>query len=230
VTGNRQTDETRRFFDTAASGWTARYDRDANVAARKARFADAVQATFPRPADLLDFGCGSGDIARHLSGLGHRVTGYDLSAAMIAEAQRADRDNRVQWVARGEVQDALPFEAGRFDAVVASSVFEYLPNVGGTLTELAQVLRPGGWLFATVPDMRDAHRHREYWLRLAAKTPILAELLDRSRWREGAAYLRISINRQPPDAWLQRLRDAGFIPGDLPESTGPLLLLSARKA
>lgn len=229
MTGDHQTEQTRRFFDTAASGWASRYDRDANVAARKARFAGAVQAAFPQGADILDFGCGSGDIARHLSESGHRVTGYDLSAAMIAEARRADRDDRVQWVARTGAQTTLPFEANSFHAVVASSVLEYVPDVAATLRALARVLRPGGFLFATVPDMRDPHRHREYWLRLAATTPILASLLDRSRWHEGAAYLRISVNRLAPDAWQNRLRDAGLTGGDLPESTGPLLLLSARK-
>lgn len=229
MSSDNQIEQTRRFFDMAAPGWTSRYDRDATVSARKARFAGAVQAAFPQSAAILDFGCGSGDIARHLSDAGHRVTGYDLSAAMIAEARRADREAQVQWVTHTEAQAALPFEPNSFDAVVASSVLEYVPDVAATLRALARVLRPGGFLFATAPDMRDPHRHREYWLRLAATTPVLASLLDRSRWHEGAAYLRISINRLAPDAWLERLREAGLIPGDLPESTGPLLLLSARK-
>lgn len=223
-----QTEQTRRFFDTVAAGWTSRYDRDMAVAARKAQFANAVQAKFPSPADILDFGCGSGDIARHLGGFGHRVTGYDLSAAMIAEARRVDRDGRVQWFAAAEAEP-FAFAKGSFDAVVASSVLEYVPDIDATLARLSELLRPGGWLFASVPDMRDPHRHREYWLRLAATTPGLRAILQHSRWREGAAYLRISINRMAPEAWQRCLREAGLSPEALLESTGPLMLLAARK-
>jgi ubiquinone/menaquinone biosynthesis C-methylase UbiE len=227
-----QTEQTRRFFDTVAGGWTSRYDRDAAVAARKARFRNAISAKFPQAADILDYGCGSGDIALHLSESGHRVTGYDLSEAMIAEARRADRNGRLQWRARTDAgpDAALPFADAAFDAVVASSVLEYVPDIDTTLTQLARILRAGGWLFATVPDMRDPHRHREHWLRCAARLPGLGSLLDRSRWREGAAYLRISINRMPPDIWQRHLRGAGFSLIDVPEPTGPLLLLTARKA
>ncbi len=224
-----QTEQTRRFFDTAASGWTARYANDAAVGARKARFLDAVQTRFAKPVDVLDFGCGSGDIALHLAGAGHRLTGYDLSAAMIEQARRTDRAQQVRWVARG-ADAALPFADASFDAVVTSSVLEYVPALDVTLKDLARVLRPGGWLFATVPDMRDPHRHRERWLRYALTIPGMAALLERSRWREGAAYLRISTNRMAPAAWQDCLRRNGLGPEGLPESTGPLMLLAARKA
>lgn len=223
-----QTEQTRRFFDTAASGWTARYANDAAVGARKARFLDAVQPRFAKPADILDFGCGSGDIALHLAGQGHRLTGYDLSAAMIEQARRTDSAQQVRWIARG-IDAALPFADASFDAVVTSSVLEYVPALDATLKDLARVLRPGGWLFATVPDMRDPHRHRERWLRYALAVPGMAALLARSRWREGAAYLRISTNRMAPAAWQDCLRRNGLAPEGLPELTGPLMLLAARK-
>jgi ubiquinone/menaquinone biosynthesis C-methylase UbiE len=226
-----QTEQTRRFFDMAAGGWGSRYDRDAGVAARKQRFLSAVQSKFSEPADILDFGCGSGDIALHLTQSGHRLTGYDLSEAMIAEGRRSDRDRCVQWIAHAEAsaEVTLPFETATFDAVVASSVLEYVPDIDATLAQLARILRPGGWLFATVPDMRDPIRHREAWLRRAAAAPGLSTLLDHSRWREGAAYLRISINRMAPDIWRGRLGAANLVAEALPESTGPLLLLTARK-
>lgn len=223
-----QTEQTRRFFDTAAAGWTSRYDRDAAVAARKAQFANAVQARFSRPADILDFGCGSGDIALQLSEFGHRVTGYDLSEAMITEARRADRDGRVRWLAATEA--SFPPAPASFDAIVASSVLEYVPDIDATLARLSGLLRHDGFLFASLPDMRDPVRHRESWLRLAATVPGLRRILQHSRWREGAAYLRISTNRMAPEVWQQRLRQAGLLPEPLPESTGPLMLLTARKS
>jgi protein-L-isoaspartate O-methyltransferase len=41
----------------------------------------------PPPADVLDIGTGTGFVAFIASSLGHRVTGLDLSAAMLAEAR-----------------------------------------------------------------------------------------------------------------------------------------------
>ena len=223
-----QTEQTRRFFDTAAPGWTSRYSNDAAVSLRKMRFADAVEGKLAAPADILDFGCGSGDIALHLSSAGYRLTGYDLSEAMISEARRADTNGCVRWLLQsGESKTRLPLETATFDAIVASSVFEYLPDIDQTLAELSRLLRPNGWLFATVPDTRDPHRRMERWLRVVAMSPGLSAVLQHSRWREGAAYLRISNNRMGPKAWLQCLQKTGLYPEPLAAASGPLLLLEA---
>lgn len=221
--------QTRQFFDAAASGWTARYAQDAAVAARLARFRDAVQARLSPPASILDFGCGSGDIALHLAPDGYRLTGFDLSTPMIEQARRADTGRRVVWIVRGEHGDTLPFDDAGFDAVVTSSVLEYLPALDATLREFARILRPGGWLIATVPDIRDPHRRREQWFQTALALPGVATLARRSRWREGAHYLQISINRMTGAVWQERLQASGFKPEAWPESTGPLLMLVAQR-
>lgn len=44
-----------------------------------------------------------------------------------------------------------PLEAGEFEGVIASHVFEHLDDVEGALREAARVLRPGGWLELDVP-------------------------------------------------------------------------------
>ena len=229
VDDTRHTEHTRRFFDTVAAGWATRYAKDATIAARKARFLDCVNANLESPADILDFGCGSGDIALHLASAGYRITGFDLSAAMIEQARRADSANRVQWISRETAGAALPFGDATFDAIVASSVLEYVPSLEATLNEFTRLLHPGGRLFATVPDMRDPHRKRERWLRFALAFPGAARMLDRSRWREGAEYLRISSNRMSAGAWRTLLTACGLTCEQLPDPSGPLLMLTARK-
>src|SRR6266404_2391214 len=170
-------------------------------------------------------------IGRHRAGCGYRLTGCDLSAAMIEQAQAADISRDVQWVALEKVPPAspLPFDGSSFDAVISSSVLEYVETIDVTLSEIARILKPGGWIFATVPDMRSPSRQRELWLRRASMIPLLATILDHSRWREGARYQRISINRWPSAKWYAALQAAGFQVEPLPECTGPLVLLSARK-
>jgi len=230
MSGPNQSERTRDFFDETAGGWSSRYDRDSSMALRRKRFADALQQRLAAPADILDFGCGSGDIARHLADFGYRPTGCDLSAAMIEQARAADLSHSAKWVALEKVPPAspLPFDGSSFDAVISSSVLEYVGTIDTTLSEIARILKPGGWIFATVPDMRSPSRQRELWLRHAAMIPLLATILDHSRWREGARYQRISINRWPGAKWHAALQAAGFQVEPLPECTGPLVLLSAR--
>jgi SAM-dependent methyltransferase len=47
---------------------------------------------------------------------------------------------------------SLPFRDGCFDLVTAFEVMEHLPDDLSALTEANRVLRPGGWLFLTVPN------------------------------------------------------------------------------
>jgi 2-polyprenyl-6-hydroxyphenyl methylase/3-demethylubiquinone-9 3-methyltransferase len=89
---------------------------------------------------ILDLGCGKGRFARALQEDGAEVTGIDLSAAMLSEAEGVDR---VRGAAR-----SLPFRSGCFDAVLAIEVFEHLdPDTwDATLAEARRVLRPRGTL------------------------------------------------------------------------------------
>ena len=47
---------------------------------------------------VLDLGCGTGTLCCGLAERGHRVTGVDRAAAMLAEARRKPHAERVQWV------------------------------------------------------------------------------------------------------------------------------------
>lgn len=101
----------------------------------------------PRPGErVLDVGCGPGLLVERIAAsVGERgeVRGVDLSATMIALARA--RCAGSDWVGFDPADaTALPFEAGRFDAVVCTQVLEYVPDVGRALDELRRVLRPGG--------------------------------------------------------------------------------------
>ncbi|MFH9007893.1 class I SAM-dependent methyltransferase [Streptomyces afghaniensis] len=97
-----------------------------------------------RPGDVLDLGCGTGSLSLLASEQGHRVTGVDLSPAMVALARRklAGRD------AVFLVGDAAapPVGEQRFDAVLVRHVVWALPDPGRALRHWAGLLRPGGRL------------------------------------------------------------------------------------
>src|SRR5260370_42627781 len=52
----------------------------------------------PGPCRVLDLGCGTGTLCCALAERGHRVTGVDPAAAMLAVARRKPHAERIEWV------------------------------------------------------------------------------------------------------------------------------------
>ena len=96
------------------------------------------------PGDVLDLGCGTGSLSLLAAEQGHRVTGVDLSPAMVelARAKLAGRD------AAFLVGDAAmpPVGEQRFDVVLGRHVLWALPDPGRALRRWWGLLRPGGRL------------------------------------------------------------------------------------
>lgn len=91
---------------------------------------------------VLDFGCGSKPYVELFTRTSEYI-GVDI------ETSGHDHTNSaVDVFYDGEV---LPFEDGRFDAVVSFQVFEHVPDLNRSLAEIARVLRPGGKLLVTMP-------------------------------------------------------------------------------
>jgi len=103
-----------------------------------------------RRGPVLELGCGTGRIALPLVLAGHRVTGVDVSEAMLrrARVRRKALDPEVAIRLRFSRQDMRSFRfPRRFEAaVVAFSTFNLLPNPvdrGDCLGRLAASLAPG---------------------------------------------------------------------------------------
>src|SRR5437868_3829963 len=165
-------DQVRALFDSKAAGWPGKYAADGRLAGRLAALTAAVLGRVPAGGELLDLGCGSGDLARHLAAEGYRVTGCDISPRMIGQAVGADRRRTVRWVRLPPAWQSLPFPVASLDAIVASSVLEYLPDPARVLAECARVLRPGAVLLCTVPRTAHPARWLEWPCRLAARAPL----------------------------------------------------------
>jgi SAM-dependent methyltransferase len=108
---------------------------------------DAVAEAHPR--QVLEVGCGQGELARRLGEeLGISVVAIDQSPRMVEIARGRGVDARV-----GDVQ-ALPFDDASFDVVVAAWMLYHVPDLDRGIAELARVLRPGGQLVAAAnhPD------------------------------------------------------------------------------
>jgi SAM-dependent methyltransferase len=206
-------DQVRMLFDAKAAGWPGKYAPDGRLAGRLSRLATAIAGLTPPGGDLLDLGCGSGELARNLAAAQYRVTGCDIAPRMLAQAVAADHEHAIRWIALDPHWRELPFAAGSLDTVVASSVLEYLPDPGLVLNECARVLRPGGVVVCTVPNAAHPVRWLEWPLGLAARTP-LARPFGRRPGRAGQylAYLATSRQRRRVGWWHAVAGKAGLGP------------------
>src|SRR2546423_1168814 len=108
-------------------------------------------AASPEPDQrVLDVATGTGMVARALVRAGGcRVVGVDQSAEMLARAAEvgaADPSSAGRIAFQEAYAERLPFADAEFDHVTFTYLLRYVDDPGGTLRELARVLRPGGRL------------------------------------------------------------------------------------
>lgn len=117
---------------------------------------------------VLDVGCGSADLLRHLAGEGFAADGLEPSREMSAAAR--ERGLAVRC-GRLEDDDEGRGAADR-DAVLLINVLEHVPDPAATLRAAHRRLLPGGLLVVRVPNdfspLQEAARRRlerePWWL------------------------------------------------------------------
>jgi SAM-dependent methyltransferase len=200
------------LFDGKADDWPGKYAPNGRLVRRLIQLADAVLDLTEAGGELLDLGCGSGELARRLAAAGYQVTGCDIAPGMLRQAAAADREHVVRWLRLEPRWRTLPFASGSLDAVVAASVLEYVQDPAAVLGECARVLRPGGVLLCTVPNMARPVRWLEWPLALFARIPLLPIERGVHRPAQYLAYLRVSRQRRRVRWWQAAGRRAGLEP------------------
>jgi ubiquinone/menaquinone biosynthesis C-methylase UbiE len=93
-----------------------------------------------RDRDVLEIGCGTGLILRHVDRVASLAVGIDISEQMLRQAHRRGLN-----VARASAT-ALPFSDEVFDLVYSFKVLAHVPELERALAEAARVTRVGGEL------------------------------------------------------------------------------------
>jgi 2-polyprenyl-3-methyl-5-hydroxy-6-metoxy-1,4-benzoquinol methylase len=98
---------------------------------------------------VLDVGCSTGYLAQVLVQRGNRVSGIEVDPTAATRAR--------EWceeVVVGDVETVrLPFEAGTFDVVLCADVIEHLRDPLSFLRRTRIVLRGGGRLVLSTPNI-----------------------------------------------------------------------------
>lgn len=131
-------------------------------------------ATRSAPLRALDFGCGSGNVTRHLLALRMDVTAADVSPQFLDLIARRFAGRTVRTLLL-DGRDLAPLATGSLDFAAAYSVLHHVPDYLLAVEELCRVLRPGGVLYL------DHEANPNFWDRSSCFWEFTAEVERRRR-------------------------------------------------
>ena len=114
--------------------------------------------------NALDLGCGTGLHTAELSQVfpGARIWGVDLAPGMLEYAsKRLGTDSKVELVC-GDAEN-LPFEKESMDFVFSNFSLQWCLDLKRVFLEVYRVLKPGGWIFFSLPGERTLWELKESW-------------------------------------------------------------------
>ena len=143
--------ETASFWEANAEIWTQLVRAGYDVY-RDGQNTPAFLAMLPPVAGLagLDIGCGEGENTRRLARLGARMTAVDVAPTFIRYAQAAEAEELLGIDYRVADGLALPFADASFDFATAFMSLMDMPGHAQAIGEIGRVLRPGGFLQASI--------------------------------------------------------------------------------
>jgi phosphatidylethanolamine/phosphatidyl-N-methylethanolamine N-methyltransferase len=183
--------------------WAPFYDFVFGGVFRRARL-EAIAAAERAGRHILEVGVGTGISLPDYS-TSSRLTGVDISAAMLRKAQEKVRNLGLNHVEGLAVMDAekMAFPDASFEVIVAQLVVTTVPNPEATLDEFVRVLKPGGEIVLVSRVGADKGLRRLVEKSLTPITRLLGWRLEfpferYTRWVEQCEGVRVIENRSMP--------------------------------
>jgi SAM-dependent methyltransferase len=143
----------------------------------------------PAGLRVLDVACGHGRITRALAGRGADVTGVDISAALIARAEAAERDQPlgIRYI-HADVASGAGLDPATYDAVTCNFGLSDIDDLDRATGSVAAALRAGGCFVFSIlhPCFAGARDVSGSW-------PATGRYYDEGHWIAGDA---LSVLRQ----------------------------------
>lgn len=170
---------------------------------RMRRRAEAILAVLPRgPQRVLEWGCGTGELAHFLATSSAEVTGADLCAPFVEQANKNFGHARLRFV-----ESNLATEGGRatlgngWDAIVGNGILHHLyHHIDEALGSMHSMLREGGRFVFWEPNLFNPYVFAAFSFSPLRKLAKLEpdEMAFTPRWIEGhlrgAGFREIEIS------------------------------------
>ncbi len=189
---------------------------------------DIIESYVRPPSVIVDVGCAFGYFLEVASSRGWRTQGVEISG-YAAEAAR----KRAGCLVHAGTLASAGIEAATIDAVTMWDALEHTLDPSAALTETRRILRPGGYLFMTLPNaanvparmmgshwygFKSAAEHNYFFSpdtigRMLEKTRFSLVEIRRGEWPCSARFLAAKIGPYSRPAsrladWLVRLAGA----------------------
>lgn len=153
--------------------------------------------------NILDVGTGTGYFSILLAKEGHKVTGIDLTPAMIEGAKKMAVAESVQAEFCVMNAQELEFNEGTFDAVVTRNLTWTLPDPVKAYSEWLRVLKPGGVLMNFDADYANSVRNGGEVSKAGKKDNIYChDRIDQRLLQENAEItLSMPVSRESRPDW-----------------------------
>jgi len=110
------------------------------------RAAEAVQ-TGAKPIRAIDYGCGSGNLTRHMIELGISTVSADISEGFLSLIKKNFAQTGLSDTLEINGKDLACVQESSFDMAATYSVLHHVPDYLRIVEELHRVVKPGGVIY-----------------------------------------------------------------------------------
>lgn len=165
----------------------------------------AVEARFYQKYSLnipsIDFGCGDGYFAKIT--FSEKLTlGIDIDFRKLQEAKRLNTYHQLIQT-QGK---SLPNKNESIASVISNSVLEHIIDVDSVLEEISRILKKKGLFLFCVPNQNFTK-----YLSIAHFLDEIRLCVLANKYREFFNKISRHVHCDPPEIWLVRLENAGFM-------------------
>jgi len=172
----------QHFDGMAVNGdWSKLYDKNPDdminysFRIRRQRVVEMLEPILRSGMRVLDVGCGTGIMAPFVLSKKAHYQGVDLSANMIQEAKKRYSGNQTS---EGSVTftvadvEKMPFADAHYDVLMALGLLEYFENPQRVTNEIVRMVKPGGSIIVSVPNVLCADAISSVLLSPILTTPV----------------------------------------------------------
>ncbi|HZY45988.1 MAG TPA: class I SAM-dependent methyltransferase [Anaerolineae bacterium] len=201
---------TEDYFLNACEGYEEFVESQGERLSRRLTEAFAYAEVKPG-MQVLDVGCGRGEILRHVTKLGARAYGIDYAEVAVKLSREATKDEATPIGVYRTDAKRLPYPDNMFDRALMFDVVEHLfPwELNASLSDIYRILKPGGMIVVhTAPNRwydRYAYPFVRFIRRLQGK-----KYPANPRALNVEANVEVHVNEQDIRSMKRYLRRAGF--------------------